>query len=184
MYYEQALAQLLSQGSFTLLSVYITDIFNLSITNSSRSDTDNGWCFMNGLTSKDKIFTDLLTPTMVFLMIVILFAMSKCRKTGIITYFSKRQINFKNTFTSMVLLLIGNVLSVLFKLLNCQQVGKSTYHFYFAYEYCYGSTWWISLALLTLIIFIFSFIFFRLWRMSSSYRQNKDQPLYIIYIEI
>ena len=57
-----------------ILSVYVTNIFNLSIADSSRSDTDDGWCFMHRLTSKDKIFTDLTAPAMIFLMITLLYA--------------------------------------------------------------------------------------------------------------
>ena len=94
-----------------------------------------------------------------------------------ITFFSKRQINFKNAFISMFLLLIGNVLSVLLKLLNCQNIGNGTYHFYFAYENCYGSTWWISLFVLFVIIFIFLSIFIILWRMTPSYRQEETHSL-------
>ena len=89
-------------------------IFALSITNMTGSNNnDNGWCFINELISKHKILIDLMFPVIVCVLIVTLFVISKCERNIIITYCSKRQINFKNTFISMILLLIGNALSVL-----------------------------------------------------------------------
>ena len=77
----------------------------------------------------------------------------------------------------MLLLLLGNVLSVLFRLLHCTEIGGSTYHFYFAYEDCYGSTWIISGVLLIIIFILFSFVFIKLWRMHPSERANEEQVL-------
>ena len=77
----------------------------------------------------------------------------------------------------MVLLLIGNVLSVLFKFMNCHQIEDEAYHFYFADEQCYASTWWISLIVLLVIVLIFLTIFIILWRMNPSYRQEKGHVL-------
>ena len=147
MYYEQAMAQLLSQGSDTLLFSRFTQMFNLSITN-TVSNNDTGWCLIKGLTSKQKILTDLISPAFVFVIICTMYLMSICRKNGAVVYFSKRQINFKKTFISLILLLIGNILSVLFKLLHCQKIEDDTYHFYFAFEQCFGRTWIISMVIM------------------------------------
>ena len=53
--------------------------------------------------------------------------------------------DFKTDHDNQWELLIGNISSVLFKLVNCQQIDDDTHHFYFANGNCYGSTWWMSL---------------------------------------
>ena len=53
LHYGQAVSQILSEGSYTLLFSVCTNIFDLSITYSD--DGNKGWCFINGLTAKRKI---------------------------------------------------------------------------------------------------------------------------------
>ena len=100
---------------------------------------------------------NLITPIIIIITIFTLFLVSKCKKSGNITFCcSTRQINFKRAFIFVCLLLIGNILSVLFKLLHCQNIGDKWHHFYFAFEECYGFTWMISMILLSVIIYIFN----------------------------
>ena len=177
MYYQQSLSQLLSQGSYRLLFSVLLRTFNLSITNISGSNENDGICFIHGLTSKHKILTDLVAPTFVSIIIFVLFLIAKCKKNKVIIIFGKRQISFSKTFITMYLLLISSILAVLFRLLHCQTIGASTYHFYFAYEQCYGATWMMALLSLILIVASFSFIFIKLRKMTIVDRQNPGNGL-------
>ena len=53
MYYA-GLSQILSQGEYSLLFVICTQIFDLSFTNNFGQQSDDGWCFINGLNAKQK----------------------------------------------------------------------------------------------------------------------------------
>ena len=179
MYYEQGLSQILSQGEYSLLFAISTQIFDLSFTNNYGSQSnDDGWCFINGLNAKQKILLNLLIPAIIIITIFTLYLISKCKKSGKITFCcSTRQINFKRAFIFVCLLMVGNILTVLFKLLHCQTIGDKTYHFYFAFEECYGFTWIISMISLIVIIFIFSMIFIKLKKMTVIERQKRDYIL-------
>ena len=97
MYYEQGLSQILSQGEYSLLFTILTQIFDLSFTNYyGQSDSDDGWCFINGLNAKQKILLDLLSPAIIIISIFILYLISKCKKNRKMTFCcSTRQINFR-----------------------------------------------------------------------------------------
>ena len=89
---------------------------------------------------------------MIIISIFTLYLISKCKKNGQITFCCSNQL-ISNIYI-VCLLMVGNILTVLFKLLHCQTIGDKTYHFYFAFEACYGFTWIISMILLTFIILL------------------------------
>eukprot|EP01084_Bolivina_argentea_P064316 117321_1 len=74
---------------------------------------------------------------------------------------------------------MGNILSVLFQLLHCTNVGPYRVHFFFAFEECYQRTWWVSFVALLLIIALFSLVFIKLKRMTISERSDKRHVLNI-----
>ena len=89
----------------------------------------------------------------------------------------RREINFWKVYISGFLFIIGDVLSVLFKLLSCQTVGTVDIHFYFGYEECYGQTWIIAAMSVLFIIFLFSLIFVKLRTTKEYLRQKRRHPL-------
>eukprot|EP01084_Bolivina_argentea_P072885 132304_1 len=91
LYYQQALSQVFSSSPFVILFGVFSQIFNLSLTN-NYGNHDNGWCFMNGLDSKQKILTDLLIPFLVILWFTLFYIISKCTCNGVIIFCKKRQI--------------------------------------------------------------------------------------------
>ena len=71
-------------------------------------------------------------------------------------------------------MIIMKILDTSFTLLNCVSVGDQQIHFYFAYEHCYGTTWFMTLFALIFIIFVVSMIFFKRSKMSVLDRQNSS----------
>eukprot|EP01084_Bolivina_argentea_P136517 240423_1 len=157
LYYEQALSQVLAYGSYLVLLSVFAQIFNFSFVGNSSNGTS--WCFIDGLTAKQKILLDLLVPFMVLLLMITIHSITKC--FGCKTLCRKRKLNFGQAFMSMILFMIGGIISVLLRLLNCQKIGNYSVHFYFG-ENCYGETYYGSLLALICIIAAFTLMFFRL----------------------
>eukprot|EP01084_Bolivina_argentea_P221126 374600_1 len=141
MYYEQSISQLLSSSSISILFASLASIFNLSTTTSQKAT--NPWCFINGMNGKDKILIDLFVPLFIFILIAIIYLIGKYVYKKQITIMKKR-INFAKTFIGGLLIIIGKVLDILFRLLNCKKIGNKYYHFYFAFEECFQATWILS----------------------------------------
>eukprot|EP01083_Nonionella_stella_P205246 747600_1 len=177
MYYEQALSQILASGSLVALGTGFAEVFNFSITNNNSSDDDNLWCFVDGLDAKQKILLDLLMPLFIVLFIAILYLVSTRFCDGELVLFEKRRINFRKACVCMMLLLIGNILSVLFRLLACIGIGDHSYHFYFGFEQCYGVTWVFSLVSLIFVVIVFSVVFIKLRAMDCEEREDKENTL-------
>ena len=177
LYYQQAVAQVLAQGSYVELLAIISPIFDLSVANNSGSITgSDGWCFIQSINAKQKILLNVMIPTLIMIYIIILLLVSNCKKNGKITFCSKREINFSKSLIAILLLLIGNILTVLFQILHCQQIGDTIYHFYFAWEKCFSFTWFVAIVILVLILAIFTIIQIRLFCLKEK-RQEKDQIL-------
>ena len=179
MYYEQSLSQIVSEGSYVILFHVIAQTFSFSFIFSNNKSKP--WCFIDGLNAKQKILLELLIPFIICLYILMLYSASKCCYHGKLVFpRGKRNINFGRIMIAMILLIVGNILSVLFKLLHCINITSShspPVHFYFAYEQCYGITWIISLICLIIIIASFSFIFTILRKMDPKERANKKNIL-------
>ena len=123
------------------------------------------------MTSKQRIFVDLLVVCMIFCIILIFSMISWCSKKEF--RIKSRKINFKKTFISAVLMIIGKILDVLFRIMNCQSVGNQVVQFYFGYEHCYGSSLIFTFA-------IFSIGFAKIRFMTISQRQNESGAVYVL----
>ena len=177
LYYEQAVAQILTTSSYKVLFRGFATKFDLSITTvvSGGDDDKLLWCFVDGLNAKWKILLDLLIPIMVFGLIFIAFIISKLSRRSLVC--CKKRVNFIRAFITMYLVIIGSVLDVLFKLMSCQKVGDIDVHYYFGYETCYQSSWWLACISLSIIIISFTLILIKLVMMGGTGRQNRDHPL-------
>eukprot|EP01083_Nonionella_stella_P075505 205307_1 len=174
LYYEQAVSQTLSGAgiSVPVLISSVAEIFNLSVSG-FNTNARNPQCFMDGLNAKQKLLFNLSVPLIILISIAILYL------TSIIFYHGslkclERKINFGRLFIGIFLVIIGNILSVLFQLLNCQTIGDNNVHFYFGYEDCYGFTWMVSLVSLVIISLLFSFTFLKISRMNAAERQKPN----------
>eukprot|EP01084_Bolivina_argentea_P281231 481144_1 len=178
MYYEQALSLILtsvSSSSLTILFHFIAQIFNFSTTTNTGKDI----CFIDGLNAKQKILVQLFIPSFIVMYMVGFHLISKCicNKYVIVCTCKKLKVNFAKMYVAAFLLIIGNIVAVLLKLMNCQHVGAFSVHWYFGDERCYGKTWIFSFICLISIITIFSFVFIRLRKTTVKDRQNKEHML-------
>eukprot|EP01084_Bolivina_argentea_P298477 514349_1 len=150
-YYQQSLYQILISGTVIINLSTISSFFNLSVSYWSTVNTDstNGWCFINGLTSKYKILSNLIAVFMITLLVILSsFIMNKYS-------INQRQISISKALYTLLLLCISQTLSVIFQLLSCERILNTDFHFYFSTEKCYGYTWIFSFIGLIIIIFIF-----------------------------
>ena len=87
-----------------------------------------------------------------------LFVISKCifRKRIII---GGKAVNFEAAGLAVFLFIIGKVMDTLLKVMSCQSVGSQSVHFYFGFEDCRGTTWFLSLFVLMFIAMSFGAVF-------------------------
>eukprot|EP01084_Bolivina_argentea_P041668 76908_1 len=177
MYYEQSLSQILTTSVFSAVFNAFAQIFNLSITDYVGSSDASSICFVDGLNAKQKILSNLIMPFMIIFFILPIHLISRFVCNQSLVLCKKRKINFPKTYISAFLLIIGNVMTVLFQLMNCQKLGTISVHTFFGNEHCYTSTWIVSFLCLMLIIIIFFMIFWRLKKIGIEERNNKDNVL-------
>jgi len=62
-----------------------------------------------------------------------------------------------------MLICVGQILSVLFKLLACRDIGNISVHYFFGSHECFQETWILSLVFLILVFFSFFVLFLWIW---------------------
>eukprot|EP01083_Nonionella_stella_P307801 1083224_1 len=169
LYYEQALSQILSANPFSMVLIGLTEIFNLSI--SSNNAHGNGECFFKGMNAKHKILMDLLTPTMIVFFCVMAHVILKSTGKHVIFH---RTLNFSKSYMAAFILMIGNILSVIFRLMHCQLVGPFYVHYYFGNETCYQMTWILCLLCLLSLIAVFVVMMLQLKKLGHNERSNEE----------
>eukprot|EP01084_Bolivina_argentea_P006728 12738_1 len=134
-YYEQGISMIL-QTNIRDINVSTINAFS-SLFNFHLNLSSNGssiWCFIDGLTAKQKVLTQLIGIGFVTGFLLIFYAFTKCRCCPEI-WCKKRKISFNRTFFQLFLLCIGGIFGVLFKLLNCHPISNEiVVHFYFPEE--------------------------------------------------
>ena len=155
-YYEQTIFVILISNKYNIILNYLSSfvgLFNLSIEFETAEFGENGFCFLENLSSKDEILVGLIVILMIFATVSI---MALCATLCPCTVFDLKS-NFPKTFIMLMLLTVSKVFIILFKLLSCQSIDNSNkkVHFYFGFEECYGITWWLSIYPLILIFAMF-----------------------------
>eukprot|EP01084_Bolivina_argentea_P268864 456808_1 len=177
-YYEQSISQILSSGNIVVNLSTLSSFFDLSINVLSVSNGNNEWCFINGLTNKYKLLSNFMPTIMITVLVVCVSLIINKIYTG------EKKVLVWKVFISLLLLCIGQVLSIIFKLLSCQRIGSENsgyfVHFYFGNERCYGTTWFLALFGLLFVISIFILLFIKIKRMDYSQRQDKQSPLHVL----
>jgi len=110
---------------------------------------------------------------------LVLIVLSKfvCRKRLRIPKTSKK-VNFQATGLAVFLFILGKILDTLFKLIACRSVGSTQVHWYFGYEDCYGTTWFLALSFLIVMILVFGGVFVYGSRMLPEERANPNKLMY------
>ena len=147
---------MLSASAVTYWGAAFSGIFDISaqgVSEGVSSDDDDGWCFIDGLNAKWKIIMDLICPILICVFMSSIFVIS--RLCGKKMHIGAQKVNFQTAFLAVFLFIVGKVVNTLFEMMASQSVGSETVHFYFAYEACYGGTWFLAIGLLLLIIVSF-----------------------------
>ena len=172
----QGVSQILSASASTVFMTSFAGVFNISTETAAEavSTEDDGWCFIDGLKQREKIFIDLIAPAMITTLCVILFIFSKCIFRKRIRFGSKK-VNFQAAGLAVFLFIVGKIVDTQFKLISCRFVGTTAVHWYFAYTECYGATWIISVCTLLAIIVLFGFVFLLTRRLTPEQRADKNR---------
>lgn len=167
-YFEQQLSQILLSSSVVINLGTLSAIFELNLTNSLGVGTE--LCFLNGLTAKWKIFSNCVLTCFIVVMVIVTSLLVR-------RFLKSREVFIRKSLLTLLLIGVGQVMSVALQLLRCQRVGDVSVHFYFGDEECYGATWVFGIVLLSAIVVIFSVIFVLVVRMSVDARNDKDAVL-------
>eukprot|EP01084_Bolivina_argentea_P298276 513988_1 len=189
LYYMQALGIVLWPSVLSPFMSYVYSITSLFNLETSLPNTDyTQQCAIEGLTSKWKIILALLPWMIIFVLIMIIFPshyiIKKCSENESNNCCSKNcskricSINYGQAILAFVVICVGQILAVCFKLINCQQVGEIKVHFYFGEEICF-ETWTmaVGITIIIFIVIIFSIMLIMLWRDSPEKRETKNYPL-------
>eukprot|EP01083_Nonionella_stella_P312205 1115919_1 len=170
--YFQAVSYIITHSEGVSVSTSIAsfvEIFNFSV--DTVSSDASGYCLLKNMNALGKIVASLSISVGSVLLLIIFYVLSL---TVHIKY-TKRKPRLLKAFTTVLLMCIGKILQVIFKILSCKNIGDDiNIHFYFAYNECYDMSWWLSLVSLLVIVVIFAMFFTNLYKMDPTYRYSPD----------
>eukprot|EP01083_Nonionella_stella_P096611 271656_1 len=150
LYYYQSVA-------FVLLN---TDIqYSIAKISNFELDTVSVFCLLDGLTARDEILANGLIPAYCIFILLFMAIISKLRPY----YICGTTPAFAKSLCTILLMVVGAVCGICFKLIACQQIGSKTVHFYFGSDACFDLQWGIALTVLILVLLIFCGLFIRLF---------------------
>ena len=162
LYYYQSVSFILLNGGIFVSMTAFAELFNFQLDfGENNTNNKSGFCWIKGLNAKYEIILKLIIPTFCILILFILYCIYKCigkklKIFGIYPYFGK-------AFIKILLLTIGTICGICFKLISCRSIGNNLIvHFYFGNEQCYDIIWWISLCFLIFFVILFFIFFFKL----------------------
>eukprot|EP01084_Bolivina_argentea_P022143 41155_1 len=184
LYYQQTLGYILWPTASTPYMPYMIHIISLfDLEPSVAHDNPKPVCLFDKLTSKSKILLGLLPWGVVLALLLIIFPIhyattffdtgpTKCPKFCII--------NYRKAILAFLIICVGQILAVCFKLLTCRKVGSIRVHFYFGSELCnYFQTETTIVAII--IIFVVVVIFFIMWiQLYLETQEEREDPNYYL----
>eukprot|EP01084_Bolivina_argentea_P270566 460103_1 len=171
-YYQSVTFMLLNGGIFVRLSG-LAQLFNFQFDFVGENDSSklSGFCWMKNLNAKWEIILRLTIPIFCFITLVlllILHAIIGKNMLGRKPYFAKAAIK-------LLLLTIGTICGVCFKLIACRQISDNySVHFYYGVNECYDKIWYIGLGILLFFIAVFGGLFIKLY---FDHRKNEETKL-------
>ena len=86
-----------------------------------------------------------------------------------------------NIFWSIFIILIGNIISKMLKILECSKITNDIFvHFYGGYKECFGLIWWIALFVMVGVILLWIGVLIKLFRMTLEERDTRQSPLRMV----
>eukprot|EP01083_Nonionella_stella_P238725 836372_1 len=167
LYYYQGLSYILTTSGIRHALYGFVELSNMNIFAISSSGNPNGYCLLQNMNMVQKITIPLFTTAVIAFVTISVFLLSKC---GInMCCCCKRRMHFGKSIISLMLICVGQVLSVLFKLLACRDIGSLSVHYFFGAYQCFDMTWSVSVACLAFLFASFIASFVWIW-----YKKRKD----------
>ena len=174
LYYGQGLVSIMAQSTIQNGLFYfilpLLQIFNLSIEfGVADSSEDAGYCFLDRMTAEQEIWLNLIIPV---LMLSITASMVATKWCGV--RWCCVRITFYSAFLRALIISIGSIMAVIFKVLSCRDVAGSglTVHFYYGDTECYDTPWFVALFALAGLLAIWLVLDVVSWRQSGAVRQD------------
>ena len=173
MYYNQIFSYLLLYFGVNndIISHYLS-LFNLSYV----VNKGHGFCLFANMTPDQEILVNLIFPGMLLINIVVvspifglIFRLCRCNICDKLT-----NPHIFNAFLNGLLICLGTITSVFFKLISCIIINDVRYHFYYAYAICNDLLWEISAFIILGIIIMFILLFLMIYKMDDETRNNPE----------
>ena len=180
LYYGQGLVAIMAQSTIQNGLFYfllpILQIFNLSIDfGVSDNSEEAGYCFIEGMTAEQEILFNLFIPALL-LFITAFMAITRLCGMDWLKYgcccFS--QITEYSAVLRALIISIGSIMAVIFKILSCRDIAGSelSVHFYYGNTECRGTTWFMALGSLAGLLVIWLILDVVSWRQDNDVRQD------------
>eukprot|EP01084_Bolivina_argentea_P172852 299384_1 len=128
------------------------------------------------MTSIGKQLWYLFVPICMFVAIGMFALINVCVK-----YKCNKQIRFLgfgwDVVWTIFILLIGNIVSTMLKILACSKVNDEYKHFYDGSQPCFGVLWVIALTFVSLIVILWIVVWILLYRMDATKRDSRKSYL-------
>ena len=190
LYYGQGLVTIMGQSTIQSGIFYfmlpILQIFNLSFDFGVNSNAENaGWCIIKGLTAAQEILLYLFIPALLLFITGFMAATYFCGVDWLnlkwcFCRFLKPycpEITYYSAFLRALIISIGSIMAVIFKILSCRDIAGSdiTVHYYYGDTECFDWHWFVALSALFVLLGIWIILDVVSWRQSPESRQNPDE---------
>eukprot|EP01083_Nonionella_stella_P189601 701462_1 len=176
LYYYQALSFVTIQNGLFFYLSPLVHILSLDLFESNNSD-GSGVCFITRLTSLNKELLFLFFPFCMFIAIALLAAINLCIRS----ICKRKNCGFLNPGANGVMkifiILVGNIISTMLKILACSYVDGEYVHFYSGDEACFGPFWWFAFACVFVIVIFWIVVWFKLYKTKEEERGSRSATL-------
>eukprot|EP01083_Nonionella_stella_P069780 186222_1 len=176
LYYYQGLSYILTTSGIRQVLHGFVELSNINILAISFADNAKGYCMLQNMDMIQKIILPLSTIAVIVFIIFSAFLLSKCSIN--ICGCCKRRIHFGKSMISVALICVGQILSVLFKLLACRDIGNLSVHYFFGANQCFDTIWSISMACLAFLLSSFLTLFVWIWYKKKDANNDNHDEIY------
>ena len=178
-YFFQAIVYIMQTGGFGLIFLPLLQLFNFEFAIVGSNTDDGGYCFIKNMTSITKILLNIIIPVFILVFIFLYSIIPGCKNREIKVIFVKykRRPQYGAAYFSCMLLGISVIEGTLLKLLACRNIGIKNVRFYAGNTQCFDSLWFISLLLFIGIIALFTYIWYKMYKMKPENRFNINNSI-------
>eukprot|EP01083_Nonionella_stella_P071917 193508_1 len=177
LYYYQGISYILTTSRIQHALYGFVELFNMNILMVISPSNNDGYCLLQDMNAIQKITLPLLPTSVMVFTIITLFLLSKRSIDLCCCFKRRRQLHFGKSIVSVMLICVGQVLSVLFKLLSCRDIGNLRVHYFFGAYECPDMIWSASFVCLLIVFAAFTTLFVWIWCKKSD-SDASDQMAY------